>query len=149
MTFFVLLLGIAIMTWAGLLLIRRRRKQNLEFLAKASGFTSHSQLAGAIALVRRAGINPSQARPHYQFLVDAFGAPAVEAAASMLVGGTFDHRFRGQALEAALDQLSQEHPDPVIDAIVEDALKEGPPSPSPAPPLKPPTPGPHGDGLPF
>lgn len=148
MTFLLVLLAIVLL-WASASWMRRRHLQHLEFLAQASGFTSHSQLAAAITLARRAGLNPSQARPHYKFLIDAFGAPAVDAAVSMLLAGTFDKRFHGQTLDAALDQLSQEYPDPMIDAIVDSVLKDegSPPPPGPAP--KPSLPGPHGDGLPF
>jgi hypothetical protein len=150
MTFFLLLLGGIIVCLAGVSWSRRRHHaHNLQFLAEGSGFASHPQMAGAVALARRANLNPDQARPHYQFLVEAFGGPAVDAAASLLLAGTFENRFHGQTLEAALHQLSQEYPDPVIDAIVDRVLNDKSRLPPAGPPPQPPSPGSHGDGLPF
>ena len=128
---------------------RRKHRAPLQAFSTVSGFSSYDELRGAIALAHRAGVASSQARHHRQFLVDMYGAPAVDAAASMLCDRTFDKRFPGSSLDAVLSKLSAELPDPEMVSRMQELLKRNGPPRDPNEEPKHRESGPHGDGLPF
>lgn len=70
------------------------------------GFRDSDELQDAMALAAKAGINPTQSRFHYQFLVDAYGRSAVTQVAKLIRSGHFERRFPDHTIEGALDQVA-------------------------------------------
>ena len=99
-------IGAVVFVWA----VSRagRRAREAEAFTRLMGFTSTENLHDAVALAVRAGVNPTQARDHYAFLVDCFGRPATEHAARLVREHRFDAKFPGLGLEAAMSRLSAE-----------------------------------------
>lgn len=72
------------------------------------GFRDSDELQDAMALAAKAGINPTQSRYHYQFLLEAYGQSAVTELAKLIRNGHFEHRFPDDTIESALDQLTDD-----------------------------------------
>src|SRR5574337_182457 len=115
------LVGLVVAIWLWLRSSLGKRRRDCDTVARSTGHSSYSELQGSIALAARAGVVPTQAKTHRRYLVQVFGEPAVNMAASMILDATFDVRFKGQSLESALDTLSEEVPEVKID----DSADEG------------------------
>jgi hypothetical protein len=104
---FLLLVGAAALAWVVLRVWRQARlRRDAAGVAGLMGFTSVDELYDAVALAAQAGITPTQARPHYDFLLQCYGKPATQHAAKLIRERRFNTEFPDLGFEAAMNRLS-------------------------------------------